>query len=254
MKRALLAAGLLFAAACRSAMPLTCSGTEAPRAPRNFGVVDARFSRGGQPSGCSELAFLRDRGVRTIIKLNDAGSRDDLAEKGEATSLGLEMRAFHFDASTIGEPATCGAVREVLALLAHAEAPVFVHCTAGKDRTGYIAGLYEREVLGKTKREALDELHRYGHRGARAALFPQIDRELASDAPACAAPHLDPPQTSASEDTCPCPRGDGSRTIDEAMRCGDDEDMHGFASTIPPTDSAESDSAASDSRDLIRGF
>ena len=153
----------------------------------NFRKVQDHLYRGGQPETCAELDYLRSLGVRRIVKLNDRGLAQDEAEKSAAARLGLEVLSWPFDASTIGTPASCPDVREALDALRAGDAPVFVHCTAGKDRTGYLIGLYERLVLRKAAPDVLEELRRYGHRGARAAVFPQISRELRKELPACAA-------------------------------------------------------------------
>jgi protein tyrosine/serine phosphatase len=185
----------LFAAstlACASARDLRCEDGSSARPPRNFGRVlnadgrETAIYRGGQPQSCGELAYLHSLGVKTILKLNDRGLPIDAAEKREAAGLGLEVRTFAFSAATIGKPATCGSVRAALEHLANPDHwPVYVHCTAGKDRTGYIVGMYEKLALGKPEGEVMAALHRYGHRGIRSLLIPHINRELASDAPEC---------------------------------------------------------------------
>jgi protein tyrosine phosphatase (PTP) superfamily phosphohydrolase (DUF442 family) len=175
----------LLAAGCRTMQPFVCDTT--PHQPRNFGVVSANVYRGGQPMTCGELAFLQSHGVKSILKLNDRDSPVDVDEKNAAASLGLRMESIPFNALTIGEPDSCPDVQRALAFLEEpSNWPVFVHCTAGKDRTGYIVGLYERTFLGRPVADVLAELHRYGHRGSRSLAFPQIDHELVKERPACA--------------------------------------------------------------------
>jgi hypothetical protein len=138
--------------------------------------------RGAQPQSCAELAYLKSIGVRSILKLNDPSVP---AETGEAQRMGFRVAAFAFGPHTIGRANTCDEVRNALAFLANRENwPVYVHCTAGKDRTGYMIGLYERS-LGRPAAEVIEELHRYGHRGARSLAFPQIDEELQREHPQC---------------------------------------------------------------------
>jgi len=181
--RKLLLLSLLFAA-CGTSRHFVCDDT--PRPPRNFGAVSANLYRGGQPVTCGELMFLRAQGVRSILKLNDRSSAMDAAEKAEAGKLGLRIESFDFNARTIGHKSTCTDVQHALAFLRNEENwPVFVHCTAGKDRTGYIVGMYERS-LGRSITDVMSELHRYGHRGARSAAMSQIDGELQRASPLCA--------------------------------------------------------------------
>jgi len=173
--------------ACTSTRSMRCGDTAAPHPPRNFGVVIPGIDRGGQPVTCGELAYLRGQGVKSILKLNDRGLPLDRDEEQRAAALGLNIRSFAFDAKNIGTPPTCTAVRAAMAFLTdQANWPVFVHCSAGKDRTGYLVGLYEKTVLGKPAADVLAELHRYGHKAVRSAVMGQIDDELAKDRPACA--------------------------------------------------------------------
>jgi len=182
VRRFLLIAFLLLG--CRSTRSFVCD--PAPHVPRNFGAVSAQVYRGGQPMTCGELAYLRSTGVKSILKLNDRNSTVDEAEKAEAARLGMRIESFAFDAMTIGSSASCPDVQRAIAFIENpANQPVFIHCTAGKDRTGYIVGLYERES-GRSIEEVMNELHRYGHRAARSAAFSQIDRELRRERPECA--------------------------------------------------------------------
>jgi len=169
---------------CRSTRSFVCDAT--PHAPRNFGAVSPQIYRGGQPMTCGELAYLKSAGVKSILKLNDRNSPVDEAEKAEAVRLGMRVESFAFDPRTIGTSASCPDVQRAIAFIeSPGNQPVFIHCTAGKDRTGYIVGLYERES-GRSIDDVMNELHRYGHRAARSAAFSQIDRDLRRERPECA--------------------------------------------------------------------
>jgi hypothetical protein len=192
--RLAIAGFVLIGTACASTRDVDCAGLgNEPRPPRNFGVVrDASgeatpIYRGGQPMTCGELEYLRAAGVKTILKLNDRHLPVDVSEQDRARAIGLGIRSFAFNAATIGTSGTCESVRAALSFLADpANQPVFVHCTAGKDRTGYIVGMYEKLFLKKTTDAVLSELHQYGHTGFRSVLMGQIDAELQAAHPACA--------------------------------------------------------------------
>jgi protein tyrosine/serine phosphatase len=185
---------LFVAAGCSSARVMPCAdGTPDP--PRNFGQVHSpdgtalQIYRGGQPATCSELAYLKSIGVRSILKLNDRGLTIDDSETANAERIGLVVRSIPFNAATIGTPASCDSVRSALAFMSDPQNwPVFVHCSAGKDRTGYMIGLYEKLALHASSTFVIAELRRYGHTGTRAIAMGQIDRELALEVPTCAAP------------------------------------------------------------------
>lgn len=180
---------------CRSGRPFDCATSE-PRPPRNLGIVEPREAgapvaiyRGGQPESCGELEHLKSIGVKSILKLNDAGRTIDASEKQQAAALGLTVKSFAFDASSIGDTSTCADVAEALAFLRdESNWPVYVHCTMGKDRTGYIVGMFEKLDLGRDPVVVLEHLRQFGHKGARAVAFGQIDAELAKELPVCAAP------------------------------------------------------------------
>lgn len=183
--------GTVLAVGCKSSAPLSCVFTQAT-APRNFGsVVDPRGAsvgvyRGGQPLTCGEIAFLKQQGVKTIVKLNEGGSVLDGDEARQAAAAGIVVKSFPFSAWSIGKPETCGDVKEALRFMeSESNRPVYVHCSAGRDRTGYIIGAYEELFLDEPVDAVLTELAKYGHHGYPALLFPQIRRELNTGSPRC---------------------------------------------------------------------
>jgi tyrosine-protein phosphatase SIW14 len=124
----------------------------------NFHMVNERLYRGGQPKkdGIKKLASL---GIKTIINLR--GESDETkAEESEAKSLGL--RFFNVPMSSAGRP-TEDQVKRVFAIIENSEnAPVFVHCRRGSDRTGVIIALFRIKHNGWNGDQALAEAKRYG--------------------------------------------------------------------------------------------
>ena len=152
--------------------------------PPNFGVVIKRgIYRGGQPNE-GQLHHLRRRGVRTILKLNN----HDLEEEREAARrYGMKLIHVSFEPSSIGTSTTCKDVARALAILEdQSNWPIYVHCTKGSDRTGYIVGAY-RELVQKWSWPQVDrELKRYGYEKTSRRSYPLIERELKAGAPTCA--------------------------------------------------------------------
>jgi protein tyrosine/serine phosphatase len=143
--------------------------------PDRFAQVTPSLYRGGQPTA-SQLALLRDLGVRTIITF--IGDRTTLrAETDAAARLGLTVHDYPFNGLSTPDPAL---LRRVIAELRGASLPVYVHCRQGRDRTSLVVALYRVWVDGwdpdvAWQREALD----FGHGGVRALFFRKLDRAYA---------------------------------------------------------------------------
>ncbi|MBI5596685.1 MAG: tyrosine-protein phosphatase [Elusimicrobia bacterium] len=132
-----------------------------------FHEVAPGVFRGGQPTSAG-WAFLKSRGVRTVVKLNFKSEGSD----DEAAKLGMKV----IDAS--GPPSEVGDVfwapdparirLAVEALRDEALRPVYVHCLHGQDRTGLIVGLYRVLHERLPKEKAYAEMRAIGfHRSLR---------------------------------------------------------------------------------------
>ena len=176
MRKAAVFLALALILGCRSAAPVAGM-------PHNFGVVEeGRIYRGAQPSS-ADLEALQRRGVRTILKVNS----DDLqSERATAARLGMQLVYVPLSARTVGRQSSCADVQRAYAVLTDPAAwPVYVHCTHGRDRTGFLVGLFrEREERWDWPRVS-DELTRYGHDSAMRLVFPNISRSLEAGVPAC---------------------------------------------------------------------
>lgn len=163
----------------------TCAlrADDATRAPANFGVVVPQgIYRGAQP-GRVEMMYLKELGVRTIVKLNHHDAEE---ERQQAQRLGMRFVHVPFDASSIGERPSCADVAATVEILADRSSwPVYVHCSRGRDRTGFIVGAY-REAVERQLWPSVDaELSSYGHGEAMRRAYPQISTELSRALPAC---------------------------------------------------------------------
>ena len=167
---------LLLATACRTAAPVAGM-------PQNFGVVDeGKIYRGAQPSA-SEIEALRRRGIRTIVKLS---AKDVDMERIATSRLGIRIVEVPLHARTVGTSKACAGVERAYAAMTDpANWPVYVHCDHGRDRTGFLVGLYRERAEEWTFEQVSDELSRYGHGTPMRIVLPNISNSLADRYRAC---------------------------------------------------------------------
>jgi len=142
----------------------------------NFDTVDpapAALHRGGQPT-LEGIATLRDMGVRSVLNL-----RDDFEpwEPEAVRQAGMAYLQIGMTQSCINE----AALREAMVALRTLPRPIYVHCAAGRDRTGLVVALY-RIVDQKMEREqAIGDLRAHGYNHFA---YPGIERYLREFDPA----------------------------------------------------------------------
>ncbi len=142
------------------------------RGPDRFAQVTPLIYRGAQPTA-EQLALLRDVGVKTIVTF--ITDKSVLREETDAAAkLGIAVHSYPFAGMSSPDPAL---LERIVGELRGAEAPIYIHCRQGRDRTSLVAALYRVWVQGwdpKTawQREALD----FGHGGLRTIFFRRLDR------------------------------------------------------------------------------
>jgi protein tyrosine phosphatase (PTP) superfamily phosphohydrolase (DUF442 family) len=127
-----------------------------------FHQLDAGVFRGARPTD-KGLQKLKDKGVRTIISLED----DDQAvahERAVAKQLGIRHVHIRMNAKSVPKLAQA---QEFLKVAGDpAQQPVYFHCKWGRDRTGTMAYVYRISVQGWSHDKAWDECVRIGFRKA----------------------------------------------------------------------------------------
>jgi tyrosine-protein phosphatase SIW14 len=132
----------------------------------NFGVVsEGTLYRGGQPSE-KGIQTLRARGVRTIVNLrNDPDPREQVWAAAAGMQYVVIPSGCHnpsaedlrsFLSIMEGRPSPPQIERPV-------ELPVFVHCHAGRDRTGLFVAAYRVLEDHWSSDRAIREMDDYGH-------------------------------------------------------------------------------------------
>jgi protein tyrosine phosphatase (PTP) superfamily phosphohydrolase (DUF442 family) len=118
----------------------------------NFAVVDGHLLRGAQPSATG-IQTLKALGVTTIIDLK-VPDRIGESEKAEAERSGILYTNIPLASLT---PPTLEQVQAILGAITNAPGKVFLHCRAGKDRTGTVVACYRMLLEKWSNEKALHE-------------------------------------------------------------------------------------------------
>ena len=119
----------------------------------NFGKVNDRYYRGGQPSG-SDYAALAAAGIKTVINLTS----DDAQPNERAMTEAAGMKYFQIPMTT-HLPPTPTQIAQFLAIVnTQAAQPVYVHCVGGRHRTGVMTAIYRMTHDGWSESQAFAEM------------------------------------------------------------------------------------------------
>lgn len=109
---------------------------------KNFGQLDERFFRGGQPKD-EEYKELAALGIKTVIDL-----RNDPKDYAKTSAEALGMRYINIPMSDKQYPAAAK-IEEFLKLVGDpATGKFYVHCAGGRHRTGVMGAVYRFNHYG----------------------------------------------------------------------------------------------------------
>ncbi len=119
----------------------------------NFAAVKTDFYRGGQPTeaGVKKLAAM---GVKTIIDLR---GEDETASKEKVWAENAGIKFVGVSLNNWLRPKTEDIENVIKQIDAAHDAPVFVHCQRGADRTGTVVAVYRISHDDYTAKQAIDE-------------------------------------------------------------------------------------------------
>lgn len=122
---------------------------------KNFGQMDDRFFRGGQPRE-DEYQELASLGIKTVIDL-----RDDPKEYEKTSVEALGMRYINIAMSDKDYP-EAAKIQEFLKLVDDpATGKFYVHCAGGRHRTGVIGAVYRFNHYGWDYDKVYAEMKKY---------------------------------------------------------------------------------------------
>lgn len=120
----------------------------------NFGQMDDKMYRGAQPLP-DDYQALKDLGITTVIDL-----RKDKTDYEQAKVEALGMR--YVNIPMTGWTTKDSSVDDFMKIMNDpASGKVFVHCAAGKHRTGLVGAIYRLEKYGWDYDTAYQEMKNY---------------------------------------------------------------------------------------------
>ena len=126
----------------------------------NFHVVAPGIMRGSQPSEAS-IKLLQDYcGIKTILNLRSDKVEVEW-ERQIAEKLGIDYINIPMSG---GQKQSLEKIEQCLNIMQDkTRQPIFVHCQAGKDRTGMICAAYKMKYNNWRLEDALFEMLTYGY-------------------------------------------------------------------------------------------
>ena len=149
---------------------------------KNFGKVNDHIYRGGQPKE-SEYRELAAMGVKTVIDL-----REDAETYARRATQGAGMQYVNIRLNGKRAPTVAETDRFLQVVNDEKNWPVFVHCAAGRHRTGVMLAVYRMEMNGWDARRAYSEMKDFkfysswGHGDLKDYVFDYYNRMAAKRA------------------------------------------------------------------------
>ena len=146
---------------------------------KNFGKVNNHIYRGGQPEA-KEYIDLAAMGIKTVIDL-----REDPERYARGSAEGAGLRYINLPLNSKRPPTEAESDRFLQLVNDDRNWPVFVHCAAGRHRTGALLAVYRMEMDGWDARRAYGEMKDYkfyskfGHGDMKEFVFDYYGKMMA---------------------------------------------------------------------------
>lgn len=137
----------------------------------NFYKIDNKLYRGRQPGKCrgerkefktdiltlkKDLQALKDAGIRTVIDLRYKEYEGLYPQVEGFIANRLGMKHHHIPMN--GDIPTPKQIHDIFNIIDKSESPSFLHCRAGRDRTGMVLCVYSTYAQGKNTEDVLKEV------------------------------------------------------------------------------------------------
>ncbi|MBX3397022.1 MAG: tyrosine-protein phosphatase [Phycisphaerae bacterium] len=129
--------------------------------PKRFAIVDAGILyRSAQPKPAQIRHMVAEYGVKTIIIAREGTSRSVPDERQHAEEAGASVEVISIESR---QPVTDEQIEQFFrAVDDSSRRPVWVHCSAGRHRTGLLCALYRIERQGWPVERAMEEMLSFG--------------------------------------------------------------------------------------------
>lgn len=149
--------------------------------------------RSGQPRGEKQWKYLKEIGIKTVVKLNEFSSQvDESEERSLAEQNGINLirmymppEDFPHNWNPWAHPDEKALMQAVEALENKDNLPALVHCSHGKDRTGLVVAVYSVRNKKYCREAAIKEMEYYGASSFLFGLKPMLDSPNITPSPDC---------------------------------------------------------------------
>ena len=154
-----------------------------------FAEICPGLARGGDPTERG-LCYLKSNGYRTVVSFLEDSAESTFVVNSGMTYVHIPIRSSFFGSDL----PTDEQVSRFLSVAGDTTLyPMFIHCHAGKDRTGAMAAIYRVHACGWSKEDAMDEMAGFGF-SSRYKRLRGFVRDYPMPAVAASAPGAPPMQ------------------------------------------------------------